>query len=350
MSIYEVPEGRRYWVVRSDGGLYYQHFLRYGFIALGHLNQLEIDVRDCNEFIPAESWLKSSVANNSALKGTKKRQESVSLNQLKSFIYDMKAGDWVITVGTHSLKVGIIESERAYIDNQKATIYLDTEQKRRLDMNYMLRRKVSWGPSIPRRSLPYGLLSSLKANQTVFNLDKHWQAIYHTLYPAFIFNDELYFSLKIRSEKEISNIKVVQVLSFLNEIELIANELENNLSSNNFDDLFQSYLQNDLFTLTTKAQFYSPGDIWNKINFSGKNNRRIAYAFVAYSMLFGNEHAGVDGIIDLETRHKLWQIVIDRLEQKEMDHVVSGLELSKPSYDTAILESHDQQKKLTNNL
>ncbi|MEJ2043237.1 MAG: hypothetical protein P8X74_01075 [Reinekea sp.] len=111
-------------------------------------------------------------------------------------------------------------------------------------------------------------MSSLRANQTVFNVDKHWEAIYHSLYPAFSKEDDLYLSLKIRQEKEINNYSVVQILSFLNEIEVIAKELEGNLGPDNFEKLFAQYVVSDLLTLTTKAQFNSPGDIWNKIDFS----------------------------------------------------------------------------------
>lgn len=43
MQIYEVPENRRYWVVRADSGRFYDHFVNHGIIALAHLNQLGLD-------------------------------------------------------------------------------------------------------------------------------------------------------------------------------------------------------------------------------------------------------------------------------------------------------------------
>lgn len=195
--------------------------------------------------------------------------------------------------------------------------------------------------------MPFGLLSSLRANQTVFNVDKHWEAIYHSLYPAFSKENDLYLSLKIRQEKEISNYSVVQILSFLNEIEVVAKELEENLTAENFEELFARYVAGGLLTLTTKAQFNSPGDIWNKIDFSGFKKSKMAYVLIGYAMLFGNEYARMDGIIDLQTRQRLWAIVADRIEQKDMSHVVASLELSKPKYDTTVLESKDK-KEITN--
>jgi predicted Mrr-cat superfamily restriction endonuclease len=349
MKIYEVPSERRYWVVRAEGGLYYDHFTRNGLMALGHLNSLGIAQEDSDKFIPDEGWLKNTIAKKSQDLNSSRRQESVSFNQIKNFIYDIQDGDWVITVGYNSLRVGIVEGD-AFIKNESIVVYYDIEKDRKVEMEANLRRKVIWGPTISRASMPFGLLSSLRANQTVFNLDKHWEAIYHSLYPAFSKGDDLYLSLKIRQENDISNYSVVQILSFLNEIEVVAKELNEQLDDNDFDQIFSQYVSQGLLTLTTKAQFNSPGDIWNKLDFSGLKKTKMGYVLVGYAMLFGNEHAGMDGLIDLESRQKLWAIVADRIEQKDMEKVVSNLELSKPQHDTTILESKDKNKitKLSN--
>jgi hypothetical protein len=342
MNIYEVPSDRRYWVVRAESGLYYDHFTKNGLMALGHLNGLGIKPQDCDQFIPEEEELKTLVAKKFELKNSSRRQESVSFNQLKNFIYDIRDGDWVITVGYKSLRVGIVQGN-AYINNEKVVVYYDMEKNKKVEMESNLRRAVKWGPIIQRSAVPFGLLSSLRANQTVFNVDKHWEAIYHSLYPAFSKGDDLYLSLKIRQEKEINNYSVVQILSFLNEIEVIAKELNERLEDSEFDDLFNEYISEGLLTLTTKAQFNSPGDIWNKIDFSGVKKSKMTYVLLGYAMLFGNEHAGMDGLIDLESRQKLWDIVVQRMEQKNMEKVVSNLELSKPQYDTRNLEVKDRQ-------
>ncbi|WP_434339258.1 hypothetical protein [Motilimonas cestriensis] len=343
MNIYEVPSERRYWVVRAEGGLYYDHFTRNGLMALGHLKSLGIELKDTEKFIPDGGWLKDAIAKKSQVKGSSRRQESVGFNQVKNFIYDIKDGDWVITVGYNSLRVGIVQGD-AYIKNDSVVVYYDIEKDRKVEMDASLRRKVNWGPVISRSAMPFGLLSSLRANQTVFNMDKHWEAIYHSLYPAFSKDNDLYLSLKIRQENEISNYSVVQILSFLNEIEVIAKELDDCLSEKEFEEIFRQYVSDGLLTLTTKAQFNSPGDIWNKLDFSGFKKSKMAYVLVAYSMLFGNEHAGMDGVIDLESRQKLWDIVAKRIDQKDMKHVVTNLELSKPKHDTSVLESKDKKR------
>jgi len=344
MDIYEVPEDRRYWVVRANQSLYYDHFTRYGVIAVGHLNSLDIKVEDQESFSPDEKDLKSSVSKGSDLKGAKKAQESKNFNQLKNFIFNINVGDWVVTVRDSSLRFGIIESE-PYIDNTPLEIIYDIEKGRSVEMDYLLRRKVTWGPTIQRKKMPYGLVTSLGSQLTVFNIDKHWEAIYHSLYPAFIKNDELFLSLKIRAEEEISNYSIVQILHFMNEVEVIAKEFGNNLTEDNFEELFRCYAEQNLFTLTTKAQFHSPGDIWNKIIIPNvKKGKKASVALIVYAMIFGNSQLGMDGVLDLETRQKIWDLALKRMAENNIEQTVKNLELAKPSYDTKPLESMDEKK------
>lgn len=349
MKIYEVPEDRRYWVVRANQNLYYDHFTRYGVVSIGHLNALDITLKDTETFLPDEGELRSIVSRGADLKGSKKAQESRIFNQLKNFIYSINVGDWVVTVRDSALRFGIVESD-PYISNEPLEIVYDVETGRSVKMDYFLRRKVTWGPTIQRKSMPYGLVASLGSQLTVFNIDKHWEAIYHSLYPAFSRNDELYLSLKIRSEHEIKNYSVVQILQFMNEIEVIAKEFESGIDKEGFEKLFNSYVENDLFTLTTKAQFNSPGDIWNKIVIPNlQKGKTASVALVVYAMLFGNNQLGMDGVVDLETRQKLWDLVVHRMSENNISETTNKLELSRPTYDTSKLEKMDKKEVLSGN-
>ncbi|WP_027710207.1 hypothetical protein [Zooshikella ganghwensis] len=342
MKIYEVPEDRRYWVVRANQNLYYDHFTRYGVIAVGHFNTLDIKLKNNEKFFPDEGKLKSAISRGADLKGAKKAQESKIFNQLKNFIYNINIGDWVVTIRDSALRFGIVESD-PYIDNESLEIFYDVKG-RSVEMDYMLRRKVTWGPTIHRKTMPYGLVASLGSQLTVFNIDKHWEAIYHSLYPAFSRNDELFLSLKIRAEHEIKNYSVVQILQFMNEIEVISKEFESGIDKEQFETLFSHYVEKDLFTLTTKAQFNSPGDIWNKIIIPNlKKGKKASLALLVYAMLFGNNQLGMDGVIDLETRQKLWDLVIHRMSENNIAETINKLELSRPTYDTSKLEKMDEK-------
>ena len=99
------------------------------------------------------------------------------------------------------------------------------------------------------KGLSYGLGQSLKSNLTVFCLDRHWQAVHHSLYPAFMKDDQLFLSSKIRSTKEIKNYSVSAILTLLNEIEVIGKELSNRNDLENFDDDYEKYIDQDQLTM-----------------------------------------------------------------------------------------------------
>lgn len=345
MNIYNVPKEKRYWVVRAEAGIFYDHFIKYGLIALGHIDELFLP--ECKErpFYPEFSDLESKLKKLHGSKELKKRRTSAHINQIKSFLYEMNVGDWVITVGEYSLSFGRITGHPR-LDRTPLPILHETGTERRIDLNYNLRRNVSWGPRIHRNNLPFGLLQSLRANQTLFNIDHHLEAIYHTLYPAFTFDDKLYLSARINARNGISNYDITSLLSILNEIEVIAKEIENGISSTNFDDFFKKYVTEDKLTIKTKAQFYSPGDIWNTVSsIAGNLDSWGIYTILAYSMLFGNQKLGFDGLIDLTTRQKIWDIVLGRIQKKNIGAAIDRLQLTTPALDTSKLEQQTLDEK-----
>lgn len=344
MRIYSVPESRRYWVVRAEGGAYFEHFRRFGFIALGHLNIAELKATE--DFKAAYNWDSVAKLINSKLLFDKKSRRSaqVNISQAKTFIYDINPGDWVITVGNQRILFGRV-SGHAYIEPSPAVIVYDPKSDRKHEMNLHLRRSVQWGPSIGRDELPFGLLRSLRANQTIFSLDKNWEAIHHTLYPAFRRGDKLYLSSKIQTKSAIKNHSIATIFRLLDELELIGQQPSLIDNPDQFDAVFAEYINSGAPTITTKASFHSPGEIWNAITAIAGSIKDIdnwAYMTVAgYSMLFGNSKLGFDGIIDIETRRKLWDLIISRVKKNNAEKVVEALSLELPKIDTSKLEDKD---------
>lgn len=347
MKIYEVPSDRRYWVVRAEGGHYYDHFTRNGVVALGHLNILGLPNYSENDLLPdwvtLQNKFKLLLENNQNLKSIGR----LHLSQAKSFLYEMKPGDWVITIGAGSVRFGRIVS-KPFIDNKPIVVVYDAERGHVVECDMHLRRCVEWGPSIPRRDLPYGLLMSLKANQTVFCVDAKWDALYHTLYPAFLRDNKLYLSAKIKSERAIRNHDISTIFKLLDEVEVIGKLASRKSKELDFDKTFQEFIEGDALTITTKAQFHSPGEIWNAISgIAGQIdlNNWATYTVAAYSLIFGNQKAGFDGIIDLETRRKLWDLVIERIKKNNAQKVVESLQIELPRIDTSRLEDGSKDRK-----
>lgn len=346
MQIYRVPDERRYWAVRAESGKYFDHFTTHGVIALAHLNLLELE--DTTEKSPPLDWktLRGNfLRHKEVLKNTKNKTSS-HLAQVQSFLYEMKVGDWVVTIGHGALRFGRIIG-KPFIKKDPLTIVYDRQTGRKVDMYMDLRRQVEWGPSIARRDLPYGLLLSLKANQTLFCLDARWEAIYHSLYAAFLRDDKLYLSAKITTEDDIKNHSVSTIFKLLDEIEVIGKEFARTGKIDDFENVFSEYIDQDQLSITTKAQFHSPGEIWNAVTATvGQVNidHWITYTVTAYSMLFGNKKMGFDGLVDLDTRKKIWDLVIERIKKNRAEKVVDSLQLELPKIDTSKLEDSSKDK------
>lgn len=346
MSVYVVPSARRYWVVRAESGLYYDHFTRHGVIALGHLNVL--DLASTTEDDAQFNWevLQKNFKSLTETDPNLKQIGKLHLSQAKSFLYEMSVGDWVMTIGAGSVRFGRIIS-KPFIERRPIVIVYDPERGPTVEMDMHLRRSVQWGPSILRQKLPYGLLLSLKANQTVFCMDAKWEAIYHTLYAAFRKDNLLYLSAKITTEQAIKNHNISTIFKLLDEVEIIGKEVTLGNSGSDFENVVQNYLETDSLTITTKAQFHSPGDIWNAITgiAEGVNlDSWATYTVVAYAMIFGNQKMGFDGLVDIETRKKIWDLVLDRMKSNRAEKVVSALQIELPNIDTSKLEDNSKDR------
>ena len=338
MKIYKVPDDKRYWVVRADSGEFYNHFIENEVVALGHINGLydyfplykELDItsekleRDCKMLYEE--------------RGVDNRRSGAYTGQVKAFVNEVKIGDWVITIGHHEVSIGRIVSG-SYLE--KAPLRIKASKK---CLSYELRRNVIWGVRFNKNSLPFGIKKTLQSTLTIFNIDKHWDSIHYSLYPYFRRGDKLYLSTKIGADNKIKNYHLTSFLIFLNEIEVIAKE-NNDITIESFKEVFNKYAENDLMTMTTQAEFHSPGEIWAAITgFVGNIDTAMTYIILGYSMIFGNSKLGFDGVVDVGTRRKLYTLYFERKKENNIDDATNAMKLNPQEQDTTKVEddSNDQ--------
>ncbi|MEZ9006360.1 hypothetical protein AB6E26_27410, partial [Vibrio splendidus] len=319
---------------------YYQHFSKFGVIALGHLDKLNLPATSLDFFRPEYDKLKESLSNLHIKNDKSSRHSSNHFNQAKNFIAGMGVGDWVVTVGDNAIRVGRVTSP-AYISHKPLDIVYDVQTDQKSTMDMTLRRDVSWGPRVPRSELPYGVVRSLMANQTMFCIDEHWEALYHMLFPVFRKDEDIYFTVKIKQQENIRNVYVSKILDSLNDLEALTKANLDEVSFENYQKYFLSLVESDELLLTTKAQFHSPGDILAKLHVG----KKMASAYFIYSLMFGNAHLGVDGLVDLDTRHKLVDLIIKRAEANGLESVKEKLAIQPPNYDTSALDSDEKDVK-----
>jgi hypothetical protein len=326
----ERPEGQRIWVIRASGGAYAGHFVDHSLIAIGHVDKVQWPD---GAIIDSQFSLLPSAFNR--LDPERARSSITShVNQVKTFIWLIREDDLVITVSADWFRVGRVNGE-AYIAKDPLTI---TRSQVVYSMRHNLRRSVVWGPKIGRDKIPASLEMTMLAHQTVFNIDEHWDSIYHLLYPCFYANGKVYLSANIRQRGDLDNYSVSQFFSLLSGIEIMAKETVSESEEwETYPALSDTQLTRLKLNLTTKAEFMSPGAIWAAVSGTPAT---LLWVAVIYIMLFGGDIKifKTDGLIDTKTRQKIWDKVFKLVEIHNFPRVKKDLKLEVPELETEPLK------------
>lgn len=232
--------------------------------------------------------------------------------------------------------IGRIASE-AYVDRSSIVIVTDRNLGTETRMDFTLRRRVDWGPLIARNDFPVAIAKSLRANQTVFNIDDHWQALHHLLFPAFEVGDDLYLSFRILQQSDIPNYAISRLTGFLTEAEVFVRQFyQQKWDDSQFWQALNSYFASGQLTTTTQAQFMSEGDLWAKIAGLALN-KKLAVVLIIHAMLFGNDKLGIHGIIDDKSKEQIIEFVLGHWNKFGGDQIKNELQLSIPDYDSSAI-------------
>ena len=258
----------------------------------------------------------------------------------------MKVGDLIVTLDSNYLMIGRIIGN-AYLSKSSVDIVYDEIHDKKTSMEFDLRRNISWGPEFKRIDIPYAMEMTLRAHQSVFSIDNHWDSVYHLIYPVFSYKDSIYLTANIRQENDINNYSMARFLLLLSDIEVIAKGFRQVTDYENvtFEMLQSFFYSNEHFSLSTKAEFMSAGTVWARLRkLDAKDFAIIAFCYI---LIFGGQGFGikVDGIIDVELRHKLAEIVMQRMETLHSQQIVDSLELKLPKQNTEPLESNSKDEK-----
>jgi hypothetical protein len=97
-------------------------------------------------------------------------------------------------------------------------------------------------------------------------------------------------------------------------------------------------------SLTSKAEFMSPGTVWSSLMLDGSS---LISAAMIYVMVFGGDlkFFKADGLIDTHTRQKVWALVLKLLESHDFKKIQKDLKVDVPRIDTSAIEVPAQREK-----
>ena len=115
-------------------------------IAIGHLDNLFLP--ECESpYEPDLSDLKDRLRKSHENNNRKKGYTTNHFNQVKNFISDLKIGDWVVIKDDQNILIGRVTG---YPRISRKSLDIGNEHHHEMThaLNFNLRRKVNWGPSL----------------------------------------------------------------------------------------------------------------------------------------------------------------------------------------------------------
>ncbi|SQI34909.1 Uncharacterised protein [Providencia alcalifaciens] len=275
--------------------------------------------------------------------------------QVLRFIKDISIGDYVMTMDSKRIAVGVITSD-PYKNINKVTIRDNNDDSiSSTVLEFTLRRNVSWGKTQYRDKLPLAINNSFRANQSVFSASDHWKELNHWMSVAFISDGDAYISSRIEQRDGISNLDVTQYSTIINKIEAAADLLaSDSVDVNTEDELiglleakYKELRKRRSFTVTTQQVFLSPGDLWAKTS-GGRNKSLLVVAM--FLMLFDitPTYSNKDDSDFVSEHRDKMLVMLDEIKKEEsFSDVQKGLDLRVPSQkmqDNSPLNENPQDK------
>lgn len=281
-GIKNIPISRNYWLVRTNSGIFFDDFCKNNYISIGwdefsNIEQLRSE---------KEEILKEKISQ--TYKNEKK--PGYILNQIKRFVFNLKKGDMVLIPSENSslIAFGIIEDEIYIKDVPSSPLNIKNPK-----CTYKKRINVNWIRIMNKDKFEPYLRMLLFTHTTVSNINEYMYYINRTLYPIYLYENQLHFTYQVQTETDIS------FLHFSKFLNTISNSL------NYFDSVTGCNFSND--KLDIKTNLNSPGIIEiigciagvglalafiNSFIFGGKIDISLTE-----NLKFSSEHAGLLGHI-----------------------------------------------------
>lgn len=330
-SIPNIPKNRRYWLVRTQSGKYYDSFIEYNYIAIGHnevpyskILELRKEAKD------DEKETLKKLKDFCKKKYPEELRPGLIANQILKFIYAIKKGDIVIIPSESSEYIAIGEIQQTPI------LEITDSDIAKTECPYTKRKKIKWIKKQRRSSLDPYLYKLMQAHQAINDINDYDDVIERTINNFYIKNGEANVILDVRTQDKISAVELFQLGHYL-------------LSYTN-DYFNYSKINADINDISVKLNLNSPG----KIQLNSKKIRSVFMMALIINGLFGGglklNYKGLnidvgshDGLIksvinyqnnkhDREMADKILES-LDSLQIKEPDDIIKLLKQASTNKD-----------------
>lgn len=203
-DIEAIPQKREYWLIRTNSGQYFESFVNFNYVAIGHE---EIPFKKITD-------LKKSSKTDKAFRGALKEFISEKIpekipgliaGQLIRFIYEVKKGDIVIVPSENSDYIAIGEIlETPILETTDSDIL-------RTDCIYRKRKKVKWIKTIAKGSIDPLFYKVLQSHQAINNISNYSNIIQRSIGDFYKLNGKTSLIVNVKRRK---NVKANDLMFF----------------------------------------------------------------------------------------------------------------------------------------
>ncbi len=230
-----LPENNNYWFVRTNGGAYFETFLKNNFIGIGwnDISLAEITLPKLEDATKRKIAKLEGIPENDP---NGKKAISTIFNKLKNF-KNLKKGDIIIIPNIKSQKFafGIVADHTVYIE------------KKTLDCDFEKRRAIKWIKTKDLRAMDSYIYKLRVPRQAITNVKRFSDSIDSDINTLFVKNNESHFVIEV---SKVGDVNFTALTDLLINTKIKIQDLNQKLG-----------LGEDLNQISVKLNLQSPGKI-----------------------------------------------------------------------------------------
>ncbi len=198
IDIAQIDPSQKYWLVRTLGGQYFNHYESENFIAIGynHIPNINGQKEHIKQNIAASLYGPTKELDD--LTAAEKSNVTRIYNQLYRFYCDIKIGDMVIVPGEGFVRFGIVESD--------VEVHHQAEEEHSADSSkcpFHKRRKVRWIKKLRKSELDLKLFKLFYSHHAISDAGAYAEAIDRSLYSFYIKGDKITLTYRANTQHAI---------------------------------------------------------------------------------------------------------------------------------------------------
>lgn len=326
IPIVQIDHNRKYWLVRTQAGEYYENFYFENFIAIGW--------EEFNDIERFKSTEKQIMIGEIERTYPDYKKPGLLYSQINRFLFELSLGDVVMIPSPNSNRIsfGIIESDAETVEVRET----DIEEGA---CPFSKRRKVKWLKTVNREELDPYLYKMMHTHLTISNATDYAEVIDRTLHSFYIKNGSAHLVLDVKQENDIPAVDLIDgINNILDIVPLLINPEDESVDFNKKD-------------VDLKLRVQSPGVIellssnapWCIIGVGLVLNFVIGGGFKAtFTTKTAEVEASSQGLIEkiLKLRE---QKNAHQLKELELQQTIENLKLQLPE-ETINLPTNDSEE------